>query len=44
VNLVEVAAAPADEGLVQVRLATRLLAGRLSVLDGRTETGFTRMA
>jgi hypothetical protein len=37
------AAAPADEGPVQVRLATELLAGRLSVLDGRTEAGITRM-
>ena len=33
------AAAPADEGPAQVRLAAELFAGHLSVLDGRTDAG-----
>jgi hypothetical protein len=39
----ELTAAPADEGPAQVRLAAELFAGRLSVLDGRTDQGLEHM-
>jgi hypothetical protein len=37
------AAATADEGPAQVRLATEMFAGHLAVLEGRTDWGLTRM-